>query len=443
MPSNQGAEDGLFVWVWLPNRTEPVVAGRLFAQPDGVVAFLYGQSYLKQPGAIPIYLPELPLQGGPQRPGGMLKMHGSIRDASPDAWGRRVIINRLTGTRRADADTVDFSEMTYLAESGSDRIGALDFQTSSKVFRPREVTNTPLEELSEAVALVDRGVRLTPALERALNHGTAIGGARPKALVIDGERKFIAKFSARSDLFGVVQAEFFAMRLAALAGLNVAAVRMAKAANKDVVLIERFDRTLANAGWTRRAMVSALTMQGLDEMEARYASYEAMAEIMRQRFVAPVEALRDLFGRIVFNILVGNTDDHARNHAAFWDGAMLIQTPAYDICPQTRSGGEASQAMAIVGDDRRSQIATCLSAAGIFGLSRHQAEIVVEAQLDTIRLHWADVSDQARMTDVDRLYLAGRPLLNPYAFEGLTGTAARLGVAARAIREAMRRGRPA
>jgi serine/threonine-protein kinase HipA len=132
----------------------------------------------------------------------------------------------------------------------------------------------------------------------------------------------------------------------------------------------------------------------------------------------------------VFNVLFGNTDDHALNHAAFWDGEMLKLTPAYDICPQQRSGGEASQAMAIMGEDRRSRIETCLLAAGIFGLSRHQAEAVVEAQLDVLRVHWAEVADEARTTEVDRLYLIGRQLLNPYAFDGLNrgcGAAGRCG----------------
>src|SRR3546814_12149439 len=99
-------------------------------------------------------------------------------------------------------------------------------------------------------------------------------------------------------------------------------------------------------------MVSALTMFELDEMMAPYASYETLAEIIRHRFTAPKATLRELFGRMVFNILCGNTDDHARNHAAFWDGKMLELTPAYDICPQSRTGNIASQAMLIVGNDR-------------------------------------------------------------------------------------------
>jgi len=130
----------------------------------------------------------------------------------------------------------------------------------------------------------------------------------------------IAKFSASGDLYSVVKAEFIAMKLAAACGLDVAPVSIVKAGGKDVLLIERFDRTRA-----------ALTILGLDEMMARYASYEDLAEIIRHRFAKPRETLRELFGRLCFNVLCGNTDDHARNHAAFWDGKMLSLSPAYDI----------------------------------------------------------------------------------------------------------------
>src|SRR3546814_6656401 len=107
------------------------------------------------------------------------------------------------------------------------------------------------------------------------------------------------------------------MRLATLAGLSVSPVRLAKASGKDVLLVERFDRMVDEFGWQRRAMVSALTMLGLDEMQARYASYQDLAETIRFRFRDPKATLHELFGRLTFNILVGNVDDHARNHAAF------------------------------------------------------------------------------------------------------------------------------
>ncbi len=114
-------------------------------------------------------------------------------------------------------------------------------------------------------------------------------------------------------------------------------------------------------------MVSALTLFELDDMMARYASYEIFTEIIRHRFTNPKEALKELFSRLIFNILCGNTDDHARNHAAFWNGKDLSLTPAYDICPQGRSGNEASQAMLISGNNNLSQIKICIASAHNFG----------------------------------------------------------------------------
>lgn len=161
---------------------------------------------------------------------------------------------------------------------------------------------------------------LSPELNQALLHGTSLGGARPKVLLEDGERKFIAKFSANNDLYSVVKAEFIAMRLANEVGIHVAPVYLRSALGKDVLLVERFDRVWSNGHWRRRAMVSALTMFELDEMMAAYASYEKLAEIIRHRFTHPKATLRELFSRIVFNILCGNTDDHARN--AFWSASF-------------------------------------------------------------------------------------------------------------------------
>ncbi len=309
-----------------------MVAGRLEAD-NGNILFNYGKSYLERIGSIPIYEPELPLQSGvlPLLEG--LSMPSCIRDAAPDAWGRRVIINKMLGLKGIGTDTSELDELTYLLESGSDRIGALNFQRSPTEYVPRSANNVSIEELIASAKRVEKGVPLTPELDQALFHGSSIGGARPKALIQDQGRKYVAKFSSSSDLFSVVKAEFIAMRLAHLAGLNVAPVRLIKAANKDVLLIERFDRQPKDGSWTRTAMVSALTLLGLDDMMARYASYEVFAEIIRHRFIDPKVTLRELFSRLVFNILCGNTDDHARNHAAFWNGKGLTLTPAYDICP--------------------------------------------------------------------------------------------------------------
>jgi len=409
-----------YVWIWLPNETKPVVAGKLETD-NGNLLFNYGKSYLERVNdtkpAIPIYEPELPLKSGTLPLLDGLSMPGCIRDGAPDAWGRRVIINKKLGMKGADTDTTVLDELTYLLESGSDRIGALDFQQSPSHYEPRSATNVALEELLDSAARVEKGVPLTPELDIALYHGTAIGGARPKALVEDNDKKYVAKFSSSTDIYSVVKAEFIAMRLADIVGLNVAPVKLETAANRDVLLVERFDREKTKQGWTRKSMVSALTLFALDDMMARYASYETLAEIIRYRFTDPKDTLIELFSRLTFNVLCGNTDDHARNHAAFWNGKDLSLTPAYDICPQGRSGNEASHAMLISGNNSLSQLKTCLEAAHSFLISEQDARAIFEKQKETIKTNWDAVCDEAKLSEIDRKLFWGRQFLNPSSIE--------------------------
>jgi len=318
------------------------------------------------------------------------------------------------------------NELTYLLESGSDRIGGLDFQVSPTEYVPRVAQAASLEELMNAAAMVENGVPLTPDLEQALFHGSSLGGARPKAMIEAENCKFIAKFSSSTDTYNVVKAEYIAMRLAADIGLHVAPVRFHHTAGKDVILIERFDRTKVEDGWQRRLMVSALTLFGLDEMMARYASYEVFSDIIRQRFDEPKATLRELFGRLVFNIICGNTDDHARNHAAFWDGKVLKLTPAYDICPQNRTGNEATQAMLIVSENRMSNLAVCLDAAPKFLLTETEAVEIIRHHIETVRAQWTRVCDEVALSDVERKLFWGRMFLNPYIFEGTPEALSRL-----------------
>jgi len=417
-PNLGNSSNEAYVWIWLPGETEPIVAGRLEAD-NGNLLFNYGKSYLDRVNdtkpAIPIYEPELPLKAGtlPLLEG--LSLPGCIRDGAPDAWGRRVIINKKLGLKGANTDTAVLDELTYLLESGSDRIGALDFQLSPSNYEPRSATNVPLEELLDSAARVEKGVPLTPELDIALYHATAIGGARPKALVEDNDKKYVAKFSSSTDIYSVVKAEFIAMRLADLVGLDVAPVKLETAANKDVLLVERFDRENVEQGWARKPMVSALTLFGLDDMMARYASYETLAEIIRYRFTDPKDTLKELFSRLVFNILCSNTDDHARNHAAFWNGKELTLTPAYDICPQNRAGNETSQAMLISGNNNLSQLKTCLETAHNFQLSKDDALLIFEKQKSVIEEKWNFVCDEAKLNEIDRKLLWGRQFLNAFS----------------------------
>lgn len=398
-----------FVWVWLPTAVDPVVAGRL-DQQGAVVSFTYGRSYLGRTDAIALYLPELPLTEGTQAPLSG-DMAGCIADAGPDAWGRRVIEHSRS------AATTDLGPLDYLLESGSDRIGALDFQARPDRYVARIRGPVPLADLARAAATVEAGDPLPDALELALLHGTSVGGARPKATIVDGDRHLIAKFSSAADPYPVVKAEYIAMALARRVGLDIARVELATALGRDVLLVERFDRP------DRRLMVSALTILELhdaDGIAGRYASYADLAHQIRARFTAPDATLRELFARITFNVLVGNTDDHARNHAAFWDGRQLTLTPAYDICPQNRTGEEAAQAMAYGEDgERRSQVARCIERCGTYHLDAAEARAIVEHQIEVINDAWTEVADEGSLTKVDRDRLWGRQILNPFALYDL------------------------
>lgn len=400
-----------YVWVWLPGSADPVVAGRL--DRDGTVfTFTYGRSYLDRADAIPLSLPELALGDDPIWPTAG-KIAGCVADSSPDAWGRRVIMNRRVG--HGAQSTADIDEVGYLLESGSDRIGALDFQTSPSEYVAR-ARDGSLDELARSAERVELGIPLSPDLDAALLHGSSIGGARPKAILHDGDRQVIAKFSATTDTTPIVKAEFVAMELARRAGLDVARVALTRAMGNDVLLVDRFDRP---GNGHRRLMLSALTILGLDELGARHASYADLAHQIRARFTTPDATLRELFSRIAFNLLVGNNDDHARNHAAFWDGRMLTLTPAYDICPQPRTGNETAQAMAI-GDDgfRMSQLVGLRDRASTYHLTKVEATEIIDHQLDVIRTEWVEVCDLAALTEVDRASLWHRQFLNPYTLDG-------------------------
>lgn len=432
------APQQLYAWAWLPDATDPVVAGVLtrtesIFDKQPVVTFTYARSYRERAGAISLFTPELPLHAGTfdptrpgqsivvaaprthgtkpeswQRPRAALALHGCLRDAAPDAWGRRVINLRLATDRDQE-----LSELTYLRHSGSDRIGALDFQDSPTDYQPRGGVAT-LEQLFHAAQLLEAGEPVPEELAAAAGHGTSIGGARPKALLRDGQRNLIAKFPSSTDTRPVVKAEAASMLFAARAGLNVAGVEVVPINGRDVLLVQRFDR---GPGGTRRAMLSALTVLGEHEMGSRHASYVDLAESVRTGpWTAPADTLGELFRRMVFNVCVGNTDDHLRNHAAFWDGHRLTLTPAYDLEPVSRSTPVASHAIGLTRTERVSQLRVCRTAAAEFHVTPAGADAVIDHVVSSIENAWDDVCDQARLTRAERDGLYGREILNPYIF---------------------------
>ena len=229
----------------------------------------------------------------------------------------------------------------------------------------------------------------------------------------------LAKISLSSDQHSFVKNEYIAMRLAEKMGIIVAPVLLKSIHGRDILLVERFDRTIQKNGTYHKHMLSALSLLGLHEMEARYARYIDFADLIRQYSSDPKASLRELFSRLVFNVLIGNTDDHARNHAAFWNGHHLTLTPAYDLSPQLRVGHEATQAMIIGGES--GNVATLKNVFSIhqhFLLSENDARNIIQQQLSILDTHWTNICDEAKLTTLERSRLWGSTVKSAYALQG-------------------------
>ena len=396
-----------YIWIWLPGESEPVVCGRLEPE-NSVYGFVYGKSYLNRPNAIALDPRELPLEERFFLPA-FGETHSVIRDAAPDAWGRRVLMYTSGGKA--------FSELDYLFLAGRDRIGAMDVRQESSGYSGSGAGLSALiEDLMTAAEKVEEGHPLPVSLANALLHGSSVGGARPKALLMNENIKWIAKFSSTTDHYPVVRSEYAAMWLAGKCGIATPDMILLRIMGKDVLLVKRFDRELQNGQWRRRFLISGLTALQLHETEATLSSYPELASFIRRFGDGFASDTKQLFKRMLFNILIGNTDDHARNHSFFWDGRHYTLTPAYDICPILRAGQTAHQAMIIGREGRNSSIRNALSEAKQFGLTSEEAKTIGEETAGIIRLHWDEAADLAGLTSHDSKRLKQATVLSPACF---------------------------
>lgn len=234
---------------------------------------------------------------------------------------------------------------------------------------------------------------------------------------MDG-RRWIAKFSSTTDQNRVVRWEAATLGLAQAAGIRAPEHRLEQVNGRDVLLVERFDREGAAGDVHRHLMLTALTLLDLDDTEAPLASYPDLSEVLVRHAHDATADRTELFRRMVFNILIGNEDDHAKNHAFFWNGRQLRMTPAYDLLPQRRAGMEGRQAM-IVGElgpgGRESTVVNALSSSQRFGLDEDEAVALAEEVLTIVRDQWeqrfADLGVPSREIDM----LRGTSVLSPVA----------------------------
>ena len=401
------SERECFVYILLPGATEFVTAGRFRLSAgsagDPVGAFVYGRRYRERADAVELDPVELRLAGHVYETGRMGGFFGAIRDAMPDSWGRRVI-ERQVGATRLD-------EFDYLLQGPDDRAGALGFGLAVEppAAMPRFAGALELDKLQSAADAVVAGVperagSADAQVEELLWPGTSLGGARPKAVVQDADGLWIAKFGSRNDRWNHPRVEHGILALARACGLRVADSRIETIADRDVLLVRRFDRTRTDTGYRRHRMVSALTLlrAGDSPVDRANWSYLLFADEVRRASADPQADRRELFGRMCFNAAVSNLDDHPRNHAIVAPDRAWRLSPAFDLTPSP-----------VVAQDRRDLAMTCgrfgryanranlLSGCGRFLLSEDEAAAIFERIVETVRVEWHSTMRRAGVSATD------------------------------------------
>ncbi len=395
-----------YVYLQLPQSLEVVTAGFYELDfPQGVPTgtFVYNPSYLDRPDAVPLEPFELPLTPGRKLTVKLKGIFGSLRDASPDAWGRR-IIEKHTGRP-------DLTEIDYLLQSPEDRAGALSFGRHKLPPEPARQFNQiiQLEALLAAAEQFMRGEaagehRLPAQWSELLQPGTSMGGARPKNVVEDAEGLWLAKFPDPCDRWSNARVEAGMLALAKECGLRVARHRVERVAGQDVLLVQRFDRELTAKGYLRHRMVSGLTALAADDSHTDRAkwSYLLLADEVRRRSARSDEDLEELFRRMVFNALISNTDDHPRNHALIATTAQWELAPAYDLTPNPLTSPDKRDLALTCGRyNRYANRSNLLSQHGQFKLSLAQALAIVDHIQNVVSARWHAVLRQQGTTQAD------------------------------------------
>ncbi len=368
--------------------------------------FAYGRRYLERADRIPVDPVALPLhEAGTSRTFRTeegFAVFGGIRDAAPDGWGQYLMYKAM-GDRLP-------SEIDVILASGEHRVGALAFGPTPA--RPERITpwgggpapgeEFTLAELAEAAERAQHVDELDENLRALLAAGSSLGGARPKAATKIGEQPWIAKFQKRGDSFPECRVELATMRLASECGLDVPPLDFRCVLDRDIYLIERFDR-IPHGNWLeRRPFASGLTMLGAHESEVSSFSYADLAGAIRQFGTEVRQDLHELFRRMLLNILVTNDDDHLRNHGFLFDGEGWRLSPLYDVVPKPQLGLERRLVLGVGPEGRNATIENALAGAAVFDLGPDDAKAIAEDMSRIVATRWEHLFTEAGISAADR-----------------------------------------
>lgn len=379
-----------YVYIQLPGTLETVPCASLKLRSVGAGAFegsfTYGKRYLERPKVVALDPFHLPLSTRPQKFTKLKGIPGVVRDASPDAWGRRVIQAKL---QRPEAD---IREVEYLLNGPDDGAGNLSFGRSATPPAPRRPFNRThqLPALIDAAQKLEEDGRLPHEALEELEPGTSMGGARPKVTVEDAHKIWLTKLPEKADRHNLQRIECASLELARAAGLRVCETRLERVGGRDALMLGRFDREWNPEGnaYRRHGLVSGLTVMDAEDghLGRERWSYPLLADELRRWSVKSNDDRRELFLRMVFNAMVTNNDDHPRNHALLHTKGGWRLSPAYDILPVPLVSVERRDLALEVGRfGRAAGLYNILSRCDAFGVSNDEAQALIDGMLAVVR----------------------------------------------------------
>jgi serine/threonine-protein kinase HipA len=364
--------------------------------------FAYGKKYLEEPEAISLDPVQLPLNSGEfETPEGFDIFNG-IRDAGADQWGRYLINKRYSNT----------DELDYILATSHDRVGALAFGDDPiqgpKSFSPEGFVTLSQKrlDLGKAADAIQRTIAEedTEELKDFLIYGPSLGGTRPKTTVTWHGKPYIAKFSVTHDRRNEPLIEYATMSLAKKCGLNVPDLDKTCVLERDVFLIQRFDRLFYSKTQIEEPIpfISALTATGIHESDFRSFSYRRLCDAITGLSKNHKNDKEELFKRMVFNILVYNNDDHYRNHGFLYIGKQKWElTPLYDVVPASVVGEDRYLGCAIgPGGNKEANLKNALSACVYFDLDPIHARQIIKTLQNVVK-HWQAHFIECGISEID------------------------------------------
>ena len=401
-PISPSGEAWCYVHAELPHRSLPALVGKLVMDTDGKAThFQYARSYLEDENAPAIDPINAPKVKGAKYQWPITREHNGVPGALTDAGATDDFSKRahLIMQHAIDPGRPPITDIDFLILGSSEGVGNLFFSQDREIKARPTLVQRPFgdtEDIMEVALAIDAGEDISPDKAMFFKEGSATGGARPKTQVRDGDKVYIAKFPRPSDPFNDTVAEFTSLQMARKAGIDTADAKILSTVKGDVLLVQRFD---IDAAGNRKQVISSHSLTNIyslreySEETISYPGIVRLAEQVKPNCNDNKTVSKKMYRRMIFNVCIGNTDDHMRNHS-FLDGEL---SPCYDVNSHLRIGSHAISISQLGSSVTEESLALCAREMGLE--SEEAAEIISDVLVATE--NWAEDMRSNGMSDRD------------------------------------------